>query len=84
MANLRRPNEACRRRYSRPRRETLRSLAADCGVKLNELSRLLCRDGGYLTGFVWGRGPDRLRSIEDQLLAQFSQADPRLFGERED
>ena len=65
-------------------RQTLRSLAAERGIKRRELSRLLCRDGGYLTGFFWGRGPDRLRSIEGQLLAQFFQADPRLFGERED
>jgi hypothetical protein len=57
-------------------RESLRSLAAERGIKLSELSRLL-------TGFVWGRGPDRLRSIEGQLLAQFFQVDPRLFGERE-
>ena len=64
-------------------RETLRSLAAERGIKLSELSRLLCRDGGYLTGFVWGRGPDRLRSIEGQLLAQFFRVHPRLFGERE-
>ena len=64
-------------------RETLRLLAREHGIKLSTLSRMLCRDGGYLTGFVWGRGPDRLRSIEGQLLAQFFQVDPRLFGERE-
>lgn len=64
-------------------RETLRSLAAEHGVKLSELSRLLCRDGGYLTGFVWGRGPERLRSVEGQLLAQFFRVHPHLFGERE-
>ena len=64
-------------------RKTLRLLAAERRIKLSELSRLLHRDGGYLTGFVWGRGPDRLRSIEGQLLAQFFRVDPRLFGERE-
>jgi hypothetical protein len=64
-------------------RETLRSLAAEHGIKLSTLSRTLCRDGGYLTGFVWGRGPERLRSIEGQMLAQFFRVDPRLFGERD-
>ena len=64
-------------------RESLRSLAAERGIKLSELSRLLCRDGGYLTGFVWGRGSDRLRLIEGQLLAQFFRVDPCPFGERE-
>ena len=64
-------------------RGTLRWLAAGRGIKLNELARLLCRDRGYLTGFVWGRGSDRLRLIEGQLLAQFFRVDPCPFGERE-
>jgi hypothetical protein len=65
-------------------RETLRLLAREHGIKLSTLSRMLCRDGGYLTGFVWGRGPEQLRSIECQMLAQFFRVDPRLFGEREE
>ena len=64
-------------------RETFRSLAAERGVKLSELSRLLGRGGGYLTGFVWGRGPERLRSVEGRMLAQFFRVHPHLFGERE-
>jgi hypothetical protein len=64
-------------------RETLRPLAAERGIKLSELSRLLCRDGGYLTGFVWGRGPERLRSVEGQMLARFFRVHPSRFGERQ-
>ena len=64
-------------------RETLRLLAREHGIKLSTLSRMLCRDGGYLTGFVWGRGPERLQSVEGQMLAQFFRVHPHLFGERE-
>jgi len=65
-------------------RETLRLLAREHGIKFSALSRLLGLDGGYLTGFVWGRGPERLRTVEGQMLAQFFRVDPRLFGELED